>query len=58
MNRPKSPPVTPARDLESVIAAALAAQPVAAVMRRVMLWCVEAYVGHPGGQIDGPVRAD
>jgi hypothetical protein len=27
-----------------------------AVMRRVILWCVEAYFGHLGGQIDG--RAD
>src|SRR5438309_1793093 len=30
----------------------------AAVMRRVILWCVEAYFGHLGGQIDGPERAD
>jgi hypothetical protein len=26
------------------------------VMRRVILWCVEAYFGHLGGGIDG--RAD
>ncbi len=24
-----------------------------AVMRRVILWCVEAYFGHLGGEIDG-----
>ena len=27
-----------------------------AIMRRVILWCVEAYLGHLGGQIEG--RAD
>ena len=29
-----------------------------AIMRRVILWCVEAYFGHLGGQIVGPTRAD
>jgi hypothetical protein len=111
MDRPQMPATptrTPAQlrgaqDLESVIAAALSAQPVdesmlrqgvwtyvgeerdagtspghviltltemiekskttskmeqAAVMRRVILWCVEAYFGHFGGQIEGPARAD
>jgi hypothetical protein len=29
-----------------------------AVMRRVILWCVEAYFGHLGGQIDTPAVAD
>jgi hypothetical protein len=29
-----------------------------AVMRRVILWCVEAYFGHLGGEIDGPGLAD
>ena len=29
-----------------------------AVMRRVILWCVEAYFGHLGGQIDGRAVAD
>jgi hypothetical protein len=28
-----------------------------AVMRRVILWCVEAYFGHLGGEIDGPLAA-
>jgi hypothetical protein len=29
-----------------------------AVIRRVILWCVEAYFGHLGGQIDGRTVAD
>jgi hypothetical protein len=29
-----------------------------AVMRRVILWCVEAYFGHLGGEIEGRVAAD
>jgi hypothetical protein len=29
-----------------------------AVLRRVILWCVEAYFGHLGGQIDGRAIAD
>jgi hypothetical protein len=29
-----------------------------AVMRRVILWCVEAYFGHLGGRIDGRMVAD
>jgi hypothetical protein len=29
-----------------------------AVMRRVILWCVEAYFGHLGGEIAGPCVAD
>jgi hypothetical protein len=29
-----------------------------AVMRRVILWCVEAYFGHLGGRIEGQAAAD
>ena len=29
-----------------------------ALMRRVILWCVEAYFGYLGGQLHGPVADD
>jgi len=29
-----------------------------AVVRRVILWCVEAYFGHLGGQVDGGAAVD